>query len=255
MLSSGVPDDSQSPLMRRIHFANIFAITTVAALLVFSLVNFMSAQYLGCGVELFCGLFGIFILMQLRASKNIGRAQTLILYDLVIVMSYLFASGGIAGTGIYWWFTFPVAAFFIKGRRRGWLWVAAIIGEVVTMMLLEIFFHVTVPYSVIELRQFLAAFLVISIVLQHYEAMRNDYEKAIEANMLILEAANANIKTLKGLVPICSSCKKIRDDKGYWQQVEVYVAEHTEADFSHGFCEECAHTLYPEYFHDKKNKE
>ena len=252
MLSSGKPDDSQSPLMRRIRFANIFAITTVAALLVFSLVNFISAQYLGCGVELFCGLFGVFILMQLRASKNIGRAQTLILYDLVIVMSYLFASGGIARTGIYWWFTFPVAAFFIKGRRRGWLWVAAIIGEVVMMMLLEIFFQVTVPYSVIELRQFLAVFLVISIVLQHYEANRDDYEKAIEANMLILEAANANIKTLKGLVPICSSCKKIRNDKGFWEQVEVFVAEHTEADSSHGLCDECAHALYPDYFREKK---
>jgi hypothetical protein len=54
-------------------------------------------------------------------------------------------------------------------------------------------------------------------------------------------------------VPICTSCKKIRDDKGYWERVEVYVAKHTEADFSHGLCNECAHRLYPEYFDDKKN--
>ncbi|MBU1356002.1 MAG: PAS domain S-box protein [Candidatus Edwardsbacteria bacterium] len=69
-----------------------------------------------------------------------------------------------------------------------------------------------------------------------------------------LQESLNNIKTLKGLVPICSSCKKIRNDSGYWQQVEVYVAEHTEADFSHGICDECAHKLYPQYFKDKKNK-
>ncbi|MCX5896137.1 MAG: hypothetical protein NTZ51_09960 [Proteobacteria bacterium] len=248
-------DDSQSPLMRRIRFANIFSITVVAALFVFSLVNYMSAQYLSCVVELAGGLFGIFLFMQLRASGDIGRAQLQIMLNITVVMSYLFTSGGIARTGIFWLFTFPVAAFFVSGRRRGWLWVATIIGEVLAMMALGIIFHVTVPYSTIELRQFLAAFIVVSILLQHYEAMRDDYEKAIEANMLVLADANANIKTLKGLVPICSSCKKIRDDRGYWQQVEVYVAEHTEADFSHGLCAECAHTLYPEYFDDRKNQE
>ncbi|OGF04397.1 MAG: hypothetical protein A2509_12105 [Candidatus Edwardsbacteria bacterium RIFOXYD12_FULL_50_11] len=69
-----------------------------------------------------------------------------------------------------------------------------------------------------------------------------------------LQESLNNIKTLKGLVPICSSCKKIRNDGGYWQQVEEYVSEHTEADFSHGICDECAHKLYPQYFKDKKNK-
>jgi hypothetical protein len=55
-------------------------------------------------------------------------------------------------------------------------------------------------------------------------------------------------KTLRGIIPICSSCKRIRDDKGYWHQVEVYISEHSEADFSHGICEECARKLYPEVY-------
>ncbi len=54
-----------------------------------------------------------------------------------------------------------------------------------------------------------------------------------------LKDALANIRTLKGLIPICASCKKIRDDKGYWHQVEVYVRDHTNADFSHGYCPNC----------------
>jgi PAS domain S-box-containing protein len=70
-----------------------------------------------------------------------------------------------------------------------------------------------------------------------------------EKNRLVNELKTAldEIKTLKGIVPICSFCKKIRDDKGYWEQVEVYVAEHTDAAFSHSFCPECAKKHYPDF--------
>jgi PAS domain S-box-containing protein len=62
-----------------------------------------------------------------------------------------------------------------------------------------------------------------------------------------LQLALSNVKTLSGLVPICSCCKKIRDDRGYWTQVERYLAQHTGAQFSHGICPDCMKELYPEY--------
>lgn len=61
-----------------------------------------------------------------------------------------------------------------------------------------------------------------------------------------LQTALDKIKTLRGLVPICASCKKIRDDQGFWHQVEVYVRDHSEANFSHSICPTCAKELYPE---------
>lgn len=61
-----------------------------------------------------------------------------------------------------------------------------------------------------------------------------------------LEDALARIKTLKGLIPICSYCKKIRNDRGFWQQVELYVSQHSEADFSHSICPECIKIHFPE---------
>jgi len=67
-----------------------------------------------------------------------------------------------------------------------------------------------------------------------------------------LENAHSEINALHGIIPICSSCKKIRDDQGYWHQVEVYVRDHSEADFSHGICPECAHKLYPEIYKDRE---
>lgn len=82
-----------------------------------------------------------------------------------------------------------------------------------------------------------------------YAAFRlNVAEQAREALIVDLKQSLADVKQLQGILPICSSCKKIRDDKGYWHQVEVYISEHTEADFSHGLCEECAHKLYPEIY-------
>ena len=64
-----------------------------------------------------------------------------------------------------------------------------------------------------------------------------------------LREALAEVKKLSGLLPMCASCKKIRDDKGYWNQLEAYISAHSEADFSHGICPECAKKLYPEYAH------
>lgn len=65
-----------------------------------------------------------------------------------------------------------------------------------------------------------------------------------------LQRAMEQVKTLRGIVPICMHCKKIRDDKGYWNQVEVYVRKHTEAEFSHGLCPDCLVRLYPDMEED-----
>jgi PAS domain S-box-containing protein len=71
-------------------------------------------------------------------------------------------------------------------------------------------------------------------------------ERLIEA----LQEALANIKTLRGLLPICASCKKIRDDSGYWSQIEAYVQAHSDAVFSHGICPDCVRQLYGDMFEE-----
>jgi len=62
-----------------------------------------------------------------------------------------------------------------------------------------------------------------------------------------LQEALSKVKTLSGFIPICASCKKIRDDKGNWEQVEVYIRDHSEAEISHGICPDCMKKLYPDY--------
>ena len=67
-----------------------------------------------------------------------------------------------------------------------------------------------------------------------------------------LQETLEKVRILSGMLPICANCKKIRDDKGYWNQIESYIQDHSEAEFSHGICPECAKTLYPELY---KNNE
>lgn len=75
---------------------------------------------------------------------------------------------------------------------------------------------------------------------------RKQIEQEREGLIAELQAALAEIKTLKGIVPICMHCKKIRDDAGYWNQLEKFISEHSDAQFSHGICEECLKKHYPE---------
>ncbi len=72
-------------------------------------------------------------------------------------------------------------------------------------------------------------------------------EEAREAMVEKLQEALSNVKTLQGLLPICASCKKIRDDQGYWNQIESYLETHSELSFSHSVCPECFQKLYPEF--------
>lgn len=85
----------------------------------------------------------------------------------------------------------------------------------------------------------------------------NLYEKEQHRLIETLRQALSEVKTLKGFFPICSSCKKIRDDKGYWNQIESYIQERSEAEFSHGICPDCEEKLYGNeewYIETKKEK-
>jgi hypothetical protein len=82
--------------------------------------------------------------------------------------------------------------------------------------------------------------------LQRHTRARQRAEAERERLIAELQDALAKVKTLGGLIPICASCKKIRDDQGYWTQLETYLAKHSDAEFSHGLCLDCLRKLYPD---------
>jgi len=86
---------------------------------------------------------------------------------------------------------------------------------------------------------------LIGAILDITKRKRNESQK--EKLIAQLQEALDKVRVLSGFLPICASCKAIRDDKGYWKQIESYISEHSEAEFSHSLCPKCAKKLYPEF--------
>jgi hypothetical protein len=95
------------------------------------------------------------------------------------------------------------------------------------------------------------AFVIFSALIGIFYRKNKDANEKKSKLVTQLQESLAEIKTLSGLLPICSSCKNIRDDKGYWNQIEVYISGHSEAEFSHSICPECAKKLYPDIYAGK----
>jgi hypothetical protein len=76
--------------------------------------------------------------------------------------------------------------------------------------------------------------LSLSLLRRQLEKKNSELQKALD-----------EIKILQGIIPICANCKNVRDDKGYWEKVEIYISKHSEAEFSHSICPNCAKTIYP----------
>ena len=95
---------------------------------------------------------------------------------------------------------------------------------------------------------------ILDLLFSTYEAVMQRNFELERANEELRESL-ATIKTLSGLIPICSNCKKLRNDQGFWQQLEVYVKEHSEAEFTHGLCPDCEQKIYAKFFHRKDVRE
>jgi len=90
----------------------------------------------------------------------------------------------------------------------------------------------------------LVSFLIITLALSDIKG-HLARERRLSAQ---LREALDQVKELRGLLPICAGCKKIRNDQGYWEQIELYIRSHTHAEFTHSICPECARRLYPELY-------
>lgn len=89
-----------------------------------------------------------------------------------------------------------------------------------------------------------------ALLLKQEMDRRKNRELELRRSNEELQKALKEVKVLRGLIPICASCKKIRNDGGFWQQLEEYMGEHFEAEFSHGLCQPCIKKLYPGVYQD-----
>jgi len=123
------------------------------------------------------------------------------------------------------------------------------VSEILIMMVLSSvaplspFIEALLDAVLLSVTVFPVLYFFVFRLLNRHIAQRRLAEAEKDTLIAELHTALDEVKTLRGIIPICASCKKIRDDKGFWQQVEVYVSAHSEAMFSHGSCPECTEKI------------
>ncbi|HEX9799357.1 MAG TPA: MASE1 domain-containing protein [Thermoanaerobaculia bacterium] len=139
---------------------------------------------------------------------------------------------GRRGTGLA---AFLLAVVATYGTTRGWGPFAVVARE---------------SSRALVLQSYLIIFTTAAVAMAASVRSRESTAVALESERARLQAALAEIRTLRGMIPICSRCRKLQSDTGTWQVLEKYLSEHTDAQLSHGLCPDCSQELFPELDHD-----
>lgn len=141
----------------------------------------------------------------------------------------------------------------ITGKRSAWIFIS-LAAFLMTARRIGSFIQIIMSDTILPFNWFVDL-LSLGISISIFFGIYLIKPIFISRNQLIekLEEALAQVETLSGMIPICASCKKIRDDHGYWQQVEQYITSHSHAEFSHCFCPECLKKLYPDFCDEEEN--
>lgn len=206
-----------------------------------------------------------FILILTLKRKNINT------HNKALILIILFSIGGVSGVYTFGMlggtiFLFPTAAVIVAVFYSFQATLMYIILSIIFFGLLAVKFcsgKETLAFSAnvlltnyshwaVYIMCIAIFFAVMFVAIHNYrktmtlliDKIRHQRDELTKTNETLIEAAQ-NVKKLSGLLPICASCKKIRDDKGYWNQIELYIKQHSEADFSHSLCPACLESLYP----------
>lgn len=228
---------------RRRGFLALFLGLLTPALTIVGILNRLSGNASSLDIGIWLGaIVGALSLLALRYLNNITFIFHLGFIFTLVILAYEVAMGNGGGAAFLWFYFYPLATFFLFGKRMGLIWVAA--SWVIAVVLLVLNWG---PYRYADgvgIRV-VVTYTLVCILTYGLESSRAHYYTQLLHEKLALEAALEQVKTLQGMLPICASCKKIRDDTGYWHQVETYLSQHTTAEFSHSICPECRTRLYP----------
>lgn len=170
---------------------------------------------------------------------------------------YLLYSGGVGNAGHLWLFFIPTLSIFTFGLKLGSIFQSVMILIYTFLLYFGDGQFLLAKYEPVFKLRFVIAFFGVTVFSAAAEYSRFKANKKLAEKNNQLAKALREVKELHGLLPICASCKKIRNDQGYWDQIEVYIQEHSKADFSHGICPDCLKELYPEIYkmqEDEKDK-
>ena len=211
-------------------------VTAIACtiLVIYGVVNIILGKRIIGIIELSvgAGLYA-FNLFSILVKKHCTAPSMLINLTTIILSCYLFWSGGLFNTGIFWCLSFPGIYIATRGMKRGFIWMGVQILSLSVLFFLSFKGVVHVAYSGPEAIAGLLVYGFSSYILISYEIIRTRYRK--------------EVSKLQEMLPICSVCKKIRDKEGDWHELENYLNRRADMDFTHGLCPDCFKKQYPQY--------
>jgi hypothetical protein len=229
------------------------ALAGIPILIFFIQQDFFFSDLSGAAVDASLAFLFLIFLLFSRYVKNGIWFYRILSVGLMVVLTYNFYFGPAGDSSLMWMFVFPMVVFFVLGIPEGLLWYLVL----TTINISSLFFpqmtgaHI---YSDDMRARFLSAYIIITVLALCFEFLRWYFYTQLERERQKLKQTMEQVRTLDGLVPICSMCKKIRDDKGYWNQLEQYLLDHTDAKLTHGICDDCYAKHYPKEFARRKTK-
>ena len=174
-------------------------------------------------------------------SQSFRAAASFLLLLLIGTMDYL--TGYMFRLDLFYLVPVAYAAWYID-RNTGYVFSLAAAGIITLSDALsgKTFGHFLLELWNASMR--LGFYLIVVFLMAWVRSTMQERKELIGE----LQKTLQEVKELRGILPICSSCKKIRTDEGYWQHVDVYIRDNTNAEFSHGICDDCLKKLYPEYY-------
>ena len=257
----------------RLRQYSIFVFISIPAMIIFGFSNGVQGRLLICGIILVSGVGLVLGWYLLGRIKNGAPVYYLNMVCYCILLQFIFMEGGESGSMILWGYTLPLIAFFLFGKRGGIFWSSLVLAGFIFISINPFNWPNVYEYHSEVILRYVAVYIIVSIITCWFEYLRQRYREGIEKKnselrekhrLLIaqvaerikaekdndklireLQEALESVEQLKGFLPICASCRKIRDDQGYWNQIDTYLRTHSELKFSHSICPECTKKLYP----------
>lgn len=223
---------------RRSHLA-IFLPILIVSLFVFAVLNFRVNNLVIGGLQVSLSVVLLISLIGLRYVQNAFPMFRVNIALLSMLGIYSAWAGNYQGAAILSLYLYPVILFYFLGKLEGSIWVSLVLIPSLFVLFVPDSIGAYVyeePYRI----RLAATILLVTFFSYITESLREKAYEDLALEKENLSRALVEIKTLRGIIPICSYCKVIRNDEGAWEKLEAYITRYSDAVFSHGVCPGCA---------------
>ena len=272
-LTVGGPYDAPPELLRQLALVNATLLVSLASALLFGLLAWRRGDTFPALVNFsFSGALAL-LALEHRRHRDLRRTVTAAVALGGLFFWILIFHGSVLQSGFVWMILYPIVSLFALGLHRGL--VAAGIGLAGAIAIFALSHRVDAipPYPLLLALRFVSVYLLVAILTLIMEATRVHFYARLEQARVQqelqaaeLEAHNAEraaliaqlegnlreVRALRGLLPICTRCHKVRDDDGYWSELGQHLREAAGTELTHGICPDCARELYAEFMPELK---